>query len=87
MFAFLTTDLNSEAGAIHPKAMPVILTTPDEIEPWMTASAEEALKLQRPLPDGSLVIVARGEQQDGTPAATAGLERPIYPTQAHRRWQ
>jgi putative SOS response-associated peptidase YedK len=39
--------------------MPVTLTKPDEIETWMTAPTEEALKLQRPLPDGSLKIVAR----------------------------
>jgi putative SOS response-associated peptidase YedK len=28
------------------------------IETWMTAPAEEALQLQRPLPDGSLKIVS-----------------------------
>ena len=43
---------NAEVGAIHPKAMPVILTSPDEVETWMTAPADEALKLQRPLPLG-----------------------------------
>jgi len=32
IFAFLTTEPNAEVGAIHPKAMPVILTTPDEVE-------------------------------------------------------
>jgi putative SOS response-associated peptidase YedK len=32
VFAFLTTDPNKEVGAIHPKAMPVILTKPEEIE-------------------------------------------------------
>jgi putative SOS response-associated peptidase YedK len=64
LFAFLTTKPNKEVGAIHPKAMPVILTTPDEIETWMTAPTDEALKLQRPLPDGSLKIVARGEKKD-----------------------
>lgn len=51
LFGFLTTEPNAEVGAIHPKAMPVILTTPAEIEAWMTAPAEEALKLQRPLRD------------------------------------
>jgi hypothetical protein len=30
----------------------------------MTAPAEEALKLQRPLDDDALMIVARGEKKD-----------------------
>jgi len=30
----------------------------------MTAPAEEALKLQRPLPDGALKIVATGERKN-----------------------
>ena len=33
------------------------LTTPEEVETWMTAPADESLKLQRPLPDGRLLIV------------------------------
>lgn len=65
LFAFLTTEPNKEVGAIHPKAMPVILTTAEEIEAWMTAPTDDALKLQRPLPDGSLKIVARGDKKDG----------------------
>jgi putative SOS response-associated peptidase YedK len=64
LFGFLTCDPNTEVGAVHPKAMPVVLTTEAEIETWMTAPAEEALKLQRPLPDGSLKIVATGEKED-----------------------
>jgi putative SOS response-associated peptidase YedK len=44
--------------------MPVILTTPEEIETWMTAPTEEAVKLHQPLPDGSLKIVARGQKED-----------------------
>ena len=67
LFAFLTTEPNREVGAVHPKAMPVILTTSEEIDLWMTAPAEEALRLQRPLADGSLTIVARGEKKDGEP--------------------
>jgi len=64
LYAFLTCEPNAEVGAIHPKAMPVILRTREEIDIWMTAPPEEALRLQRPLANGSLTIVARGEKQD-----------------------
>jgi hypothetical protein len=57
----------SVVAPIHPKAMPVILTKPDEIELWLDAPAPEALKLQRPLPDHALRIVARGEKEDPAP--------------------
>ena len=65
LFGFLTTEPNAEVGAIHPKAMPVILTTQDEMDIWMNAPTPDALHLQRPLPDGALRIVARGQKQDG----------------------
>jgi putative SOS response-associated peptidase YedK len=57
-------------AVVHPKAMPVILTTEAEIEHWMTAPADEALKLQRPLPDGALKIVATGAKEDPAAAMT-----------------
>jgi putative SOS response-associated peptidase YedK len=37
IYGFLTTAPNVEVKAIHPKAMPVILTTPAEVEVWLTA--------------------------------------------------
>jgi putative SOS response-associated peptidase YedK len=43
LYGFLTTDPNAEVAAVHPKAMPVILRTHEEIKTWMTAPAEEAL--------------------------------------------
>jgi putative SOS response-associated peptidase YedK len=64
----LTTDANAEVGAVHPKAMPVILRSGDEVDAWLTLPPEEALKMQRPLPDGSLRIVASGEKKDGLAA-------------------
>ena len=45
--------------------MAVILTTPALVDTWLTALPLEALALQRPLPDDSLMIVARGSKQDG----------------------
>jgi putative SOS response-associated peptidase YedK len=69
LFGFLTTEPNAVVGAIHPKAMPVILTSEDEVEQWLTAPAREALELQRPLPDDALRVVARGAKQDGVASA------------------
>lgn len=66
LFGSLTTEPNAEVGAIHPKAMPVNLTTQDEFDVWMTAPAKVALELQRPLPDGALQIMARGTRKDDT---------------------
>ena len=65
LYAFLTTEPNAEVGEIHPKAMPAILTTADEHETWLSAEWPEAAKLQRPLRDGALKIVARGAKRDG----------------------
>ena len=64
-FGFLTTEANAVVAPIHPKAMPVILTTPAEVDLWLLADAPKALELQRPLPDDALRIVASGEKEDG----------------------
>lgn len=58
LYAFLTTEPNEVVEPIHPKAMPVILTDPDECRAWL-AGGEDSLALQRPLPDGQLAIVER----------------------------
>ena len=64
LFGFLTCEPNAEVAPVHPKAMPVILTEPDEWRQWLTAPAPEALQLQRPLSDGMLQIVAEGVRED-----------------------
>jgi putative SOS response-associated peptidase YedK len=64
VFAFLTTAANAEVAPVHPKAMPVCLVSEEQRETWLNGSAEEALKLQRPAPDGTLRIVRTGEKED-----------------------
>lgn len=64
LFGFLTCPPNAEVAPVHPKAMPVILTKPEEWRRWLTAPVAEALRLQRPLPDGMLQIVAEGVRED-----------------------
>jgi putative SOS response-associated peptidase YedK len=59
--------------------MPVILTTPAEIDLWLLADAPKALELQRPLPDDALRIVASGEKEDGA-RQDAALRRHQEPT-------
>lgn len=65
LFSFLTTEANGVVRPVHPKAMPVLLTTREECGAWLEAPTEEALRLQRPLPDGLMKEVARGERHDG----------------------
>lgn len=70
LFGFLTTEPNAIVAPIHPKAMPAILTTAEEVDLGLEGETPDALKLQRPLPGDFLRIVARGEKEDPPPLFT-----------------
>ena len=58
LFAFMTTEPNTTVAAVHPKAMPAIITTAEEGRRWLDAEPD-SLDLQRPLPDD---MVTRSER-------------------------
>jgi len=45
--ASLTTEADAIVGPIRPKTMPVILTTPAEIDEWLSADIGDTLAFQR----------------------------------------
>jgi putative SOS response-associated peptidase YedK len=92
LFGFQTTEANSVVARIHPKAMPVILTKPEEVDLWLAADAPKALELQRPLPDDRLRIVASGEREDRgalgrsvvAPRVAIEARQPVFRAEGHR---
>ena len=48
---------NGVVKPIHRKAMPVLLPTYADIETWLTAATDKALKLQKPAPDDAVLVL------------------------------
>lgn len=55
--AFLTCPANETVGAIHPKAMPVMLD-PKDCRRWLENEREDACVVAQPFPDEHMLIVA-----------------------------
>ena len=53
-FAFLTCEANKTVGAVHPKAMPVMLTPGETAQRWLTGEVGDACGLAVPFADTSM---------------------------------
>jgi putative SOS response-associated peptidase YedK len=61
LFGFLTTDANAEVGAIHPKAMPVIRTSQEAVEQWLTLPPKERSHCKNRCRTGRSELSRQGE--------------------------
>ena len=59
----LTTEPNELTKPIHAEAMPVMLTG-DEIDTWLEAPVQDAVKLAKPFPAERMKIVLSGPRED-----------------------
>ena len=52
--AFLTCEANSIVGAVHPKAMPVMLRPGDDVGRWLDSERADACAVARPFEDTAM---------------------------------
>jgi hypothetical protein len=70
LYAFLTTEANAEVAPIHPKAMPVILTTQQEVDVWLNAPTPVCIFLGHGSQIGEVANAARAGSPSFSAAAT-----------------
>jgi putative SOS response-associated peptidase YedK len=61
-YAFLTCEANPLVGAVHAKAMPVIVTPGEQADRWLSGAAEDACAMQCAFPDQQMIEVDVAEQ-------------------------
>jgi putative SOS response-associated peptidase YedK len=83
LYGFLTTEPSGGGAPIHPKAMPVILTTQEECDVWMRATWESGQAATAPAQHDAQ-IVASGERED--PAAREGTVTTIIRRTVQPPW-
>ena len=71
LFDFLTTEPNANAGAVHPKVMPVILTKAEEPAAWMRLRGASRSQ-GRALLSVTVAMAERGKQSRNTASSKRG---------------
>ena len=71
LFGFLATERNAVVAPIHPKAMPVILTTPEDVDLWLLPTRRKHSNCNDHCPTMRCKSVASGEKEDGARQDTA----------------
>ena len=80
-YSFLTTTPNPLVATINHERMPVLLTTAEEFDQWLTGTSKEALDLAREYPAEHMHIVLEGfEKEDGPAKTNEVLRAPSTPT-------
>ncbi len=62
LFSFLTTEANDLVRPVHAKAMPVILSTEEERQEWLSAPAAEIAAIQAWVLDASALEIISDDE-------------------------
>ena len=77
-FAFLTAAPNATVGAVHPKAMPVLLTPGALADAWLAVDGPSAAAMQQPFPDAKMRELASEPGAPPKDAASPPLEPDLF---------
>ena len=77
-FAFLTAAPNALVGAIHPKAMPVLLTPGALADAWLNGDSAAAAAMQQPFPDDRMRELAIEEPASANAPAHCPREPDLF---------
>lgn len=69
VFAFMTTEPNELTASINHERMPVLLSTTENFDVWLSGSTKEAFQLAKSFPANAMKIVQLGSDRSDLLAA------------------
>ena len=73
VYSFMTTEPNSASSSINHERSPLLLTTDEARDTWLSSSAADAARLVKPISDEVLQIVQEGFEKKDLLGETAAL--------------